>query len=492
MHDTCTEASTFCGTDELPEQKPAALNTCSNSSSIPHPNNKPLIETMAASTMDTSSCAGTLNHEEMDITLASPSGGDIRHVSKRQKVAHPHTPFPTRYDTDADEFEEISLDSDDESDSDEFEEISLESDDESESDSVYEIPDSDDDSGLHYTDAELGALGLEQLTRQVAHDPTCDISTRSYVSNSDSEAIRFSHVTSLCALWEESNHDLHLSYEGASPSSSYSPSACSTPTTEGSDCSDELFDDFDGVWIDDEQVSDDHIEQLMEEIAEPRCWEGSFGSLSEALMADVVPPPADKPASPKSYHAGIFAQLKADFARRNGSSDDFALSESSGPEPSGLFILPRSDYSHCRPQRSQTSNQHTSTGEAFIDPYGLPDDAPECNVPENIIHDHWVKRALRHSGVNCLIDYPLSESPRLPKSEIRQILLRFDPFNIQWGHAEYLLEWPYDAISIKVGKPLFTPFSYTNADQPRTRIARLMEGEPISPRTKVPAAIMRV
>lgn len=379
---------------------------------------------MAASMMDISSCAGTLNYEDVSITIEPHSDSDMVHVSKRQKVAHQIPPSPAKCDFDDDEFEEIDLTSDDGSDS----VCSV--------DFAYELP--------------------------------CgDISSREYVDDNMFEVFGDLHEASLCAMWEKFKEPLMVCI-GQSPASSCSPTACSTPITDYFDG----FDGFDGAWTDN-MVSpmtcpDELIEQMM-----------------AGMFPAPAPAPAPEPVSQSSCHNGIFEQLAADFARGKDQSEVFVLSESSEPS-----TPTRGDDSYCYPADLQPSTHSVGTEETFIDPYGVPANAPPCNLDEDDLKDPWVQRCLQNSGVNVLTDFPIVYSPRQPKPEIRQILGRIDPWHIQCAKAEYIRQCNEFDISISVKERLFTLFSYTDPDQPRTMIAKLMEGEPVSPMTKVPTAIM--
>jgi hypothetical protein len=122
----------------------------------------------------------------------------------------------------------------------------------------------------------------------------------------------------------------------------------------------------------------------------------------------------------------------------------------------------------------------------MIEPYGLPpnigNDSVVRNVPLDSVYYPVSCHVLANCGWNCMIDYPVSTSPRKSAASIRSSLRRFDSsFQDskvvgQTLHIEELDK--VDTLSC------FTPFSYTNSSQPRTEAMREMEGESMSPRSR--------
>lgn len=397
---------------------------------------------MAGSMMSSSSYAGTLNYKEMNITFAVPTGRDEEHVSKRQKVVRKGTPCPPKgkveIDSFYDDFEEIDLHSDDgddkpedKSDSGSLENINLTSDD-------------DSDSSWFYDEDEVGSMELEPLSRQVTHEPSFDeVSGRSYVTNAQAMEIRNMHSLSLIHTYQ-SCKEKYMIYIGASPCSTHSPTACSTPTA---------------------------ITALNESRGD---WD--ITGCNDDVFA---------PASPKNYHDDVFAQVMAEVANDND-PELFALSESSEPS-----TPTRGDGSYCYPNGHQPFPKANNNKDTLIDPYGLPDDAPLCNVREDEIDHPYIVACLANSGVNYMTEYDVFKSPRQTDQDIHNRLRDID-FRFRHSIANgCVISYP-EPISIYAEKPVFTPFSYTSLDQPRTRMARLMEGEPVSPKTRVPTAVMWV
>lgn len=426
--------------------------------------------------MSSSSCAGTLNYKEMDITFAVPTGGDAEHVSKRQKVVRKGTPCPEKCkvedDPFYDDFEEIDLHSDDgsdhESDSGSFETISLSSDD-------------DSDSSWFYDEDEVYSMEMEPLSRQVAREPSFDIpSGRSYVSNAQAMEIRNMHSLSLLHTYEVCK-DTYMLYIGASPCSSHSPSACSTPAPAAAvNASDRDWTD-EAIAEDVMFYHDDIFAQVMAEVAEPTTSERCYDNIFEHLMDDIVP----APASPKHYHDDAFAQVMAELEEVDD-PELFALSDDSEPS-----TPTRGDGSYCYPNGHLPFPKATKTKDVLIDPYDLPEDAPPCNVREDEIDHPYIVACLANSGVNYMTEYEVVNSPRQTPRTLDKRLRNID-FRFRHSIANGCLFSYPDPLPIQADKPAFTPFSYTSVDQPRTRIARLMEGEPVSPKTRVPTAVMWV
>lgn len=124
---------------------------------------------------------------------------------------------------------------------------------------------------------------------------------------------------------------------------------------------------------------------------------------------------------------------------------------------------------------------NNTTG-TYIDPYG-----PDPNAPFNVREEDmdFAHRVLGNTGVNSIIDYPLSTSPRMSKGEITRIMKRHsgtygtDRINTSMEVGQELF-----CPRIYMVKPnLFITFSYDAPFQPRTAAARVQEGLPVSPRT---------
>jgi hypothetical protein len=122
-----------------------------------------------------------------------------------------------------------------------------------------------------------------------------------------------------------------------------------------------------------------------------------------------------------------------------------------------------------------------------IEPYGLPSGIENTSVVHNVPLDseyHEVScHLLANSGWNCMIDYPVSTSPRQSVADIRSQLRRF---NAYFEDSKVVGQTLFVESLTKINTHGdFTPFSYTNSWQPRTRAMREMEGdEPLSPKSR--------
>jgi hypothetical protein len=117
-----------------------------------------------------------------------------------------------------------------------------------------------------------------------------------------------------------------------------------------------------------------------------------------------------------------------------------------------------------------------------IDPYGLqPGASNVCNVPVES-EDHTLARyTLDNSGWNCLTDFPVSYSPRQSASDIRAALMRISGYYRDSKVVGQVLF--YDKLTAVKELSCFTPFSYTNSFQPRSKAMKEMEGD-VSPKSR--------
>jgi hypothetical protein len=110
-----------------------------------------------------------------------------------------------------------------------------------------------------------------------------------------------------------------------------------------------------------------------------------------------------------------------------------------------------------------------------------PGAANVCNVPVES-EDHTLARyTLDNSGWNCLTDFPISYSPRQSASEIRAALMRISGYYRDSKVVGQVLY--YDKLTAVKELSCFTPFSYTNSFQPRSKAMKEMGGE-LSPKSR--------
>jgi hypothetical protein len=130
----------------------------------------------------------------------------------------------------------------------------------------------------------------------------------------------------------------------------------------------------------------------------------------------------------------------------------------------------------------------------WVDPYGIPagsfaEHMPVCNVPLDSEDYPVAFHTLANSGLNWLTDYDVSDSPRKCLFEISAILRRqpqWDSQSCETKDVGEVLDWPMTLGKVSTRETLFVPFSYTNVWQPRTELARRIEGAPVSPKAMPP------
>lgn len=307
-------------------------------------------------------------------------------------------------------------------------------------------------------------------------------SGRTYVSEAQATEIRFFHSLELTSLqMQQFESNPIVRFRGASPNWSYVPSpetsGSATPTSE--------------VPSGPMSVVNGPVEASSPPWSDERSYYDAAYSNFVAAHDEffVLSPASEARQQPVPDFDTWLKQSKASAALIDHSYD-YPDSCTATPVACQQPDVEMTDATIFDDIIFDTLEQQHEVSETFTDPYGMPKGVPKlirgafvrCNESPRIYD--FASFVLENSGVNVIIDYPVSTSPRLPAQHITALLKGVSEY--YRDTKEVGCEIVHKADTCVSKRDLcFTPFSYTNLRQPRTMIHRQIEGgdEPVSPKT---------